>query len=833
MATIETSPTVPTVYTRQGLNGTWTLDAHLRTTRVQFCLAPGRCSAELARYYGLIDTVPDAAGPALVAPADYSGRQVKIALTRGTAKPVYLYGLITRQTDHPGAPYAADYPVAAGQSKPNGKTVYYVEGWETLLHRYSIQHAYLAAKEETTFADALIATPIVFNSRTRQGTLKGNRSATRNATIGCYLFSDADDAAVWSADQALEYLLVLFNLRHGWQFALDDPAGRALGLESQHASLNSYQDVWDLGGQSYAAAISQLVNPARGFVWFCQGESPAITVLSCVDQPIQLGATTLVPVNNRCYYPALDSATLARDPMISPLDDVYYHQVEAIGDPLRVCFSVGFSGVGAYPGLQKNWLTALETTYNALADDEAAQAAAYDHLYQSFRLAHDWDGTTLNGAAVVNVLLQINDDTCKVDPTKLVENWHRASLLLDRTIPLLQGEQEAGEGSERPPLVLCKNSDGKYYRVDRPLIDDDISPVAVRVLDAEVGFGIHARYPHQYGDGTFAGTFSDFDPEADYRNLIATISLRTQERARALVSTDRPLLDYEVLAVKELSLPGLGLSYIVAGTVKDFTGAALSKSTGEYTRDDSATILAIANLAAAWYGRRRYQVRADYAAAPLLADSGVPYLGAMVADLGWQGATLVARTILSRIVYTFDGDQQTAAWETDFTDFDWRAAYRGTTSSPERQRLDALEDATRRTPVLPAAASPGAAAYDGPFAVSQSIHATNRAVVGNSRTSDAPDFITVHPSRITKTGADTTDLAASGYVYYAIRREDWDGTPVSATLNNAATLPADDTQTLIVPIAYVTIAAGAITAIRQLQYGNIIIDKTSADYLSP
>jgi hypothetical protein len=34
----------------------------------------------------------------------------------------------------------------------------------------------------------------------------------------------------------------------------------------------------------------------------------------------------------------------------------------------------------------------------------------------------------------------------------------------------------------------------------------------------------------------------------------------------------------------------------------------------------------------------------------------------------------------------------------------------------------------------------------------------------------------------------------------------------------------------MIPLAGVTFAGGIITSVRQYQYGNIIIDKTSADY---
>jgi hypothetical protein len=122
-----------------------------------------------------------------------------------------------------------------------------------------------------------------------------------------------------------------------------------------------------------------------------------------------------------------------------------------------------------------------------------------------------------------------------------------------------------------------------------------------------------------------------------------------------------------------------------------------------------------------------------------------------------------------------------------------------------------------------------AAAYTGPFDVT---YAGAVAAIGATRgtATRGSDYIIVHPDTLLKASQELVTVTGNGVVYYSIRREDWDMTAVSATPLYAAALPAHATNTMMVPLAQVFFAAGAITGVRQIQYGNILIDKTSADY---
>jgi hypothetical protein len=121
--------------------------------------------------------------------------------------------------------------------------------------------------------------------------------------------------------------------------------------------------------------------------------------------------------------------------------------------------------------------------------------------------------------------------------------------------------------------------------------------------------------------------------------------------------------------------------------------------------------------------------------------------------------------------------------------------------------------------------------YDGPFACTIAPNQT-QILIGANRAASAwaQDYILVHPDSIIKNSQEIVSVSSSGVVYYEIKREDWDTVAISATPYFAATLPVSTSMYFMIPLAGVTFAGGTITSVRQLQYGNIIIDKTSADY---
>jgi hypothetical protein len=148
---------------------------------------------------------------------------------------------------------------------------------------------------------------------------------------------------------------------------------------------------------------------------------------------------------------------------------------------------------------------------------------------------------------------------------------------------------------------------------------------------------------------------------------------------------------------------------------------------------------------------------------------------------------------------------------------DYKSAYR--IRSVVQQKLD------------PIVLVQGGSSYDGPFACTIAPNQT-QILIGATRAASAwaQDYILVHPDSIVKNNQEIVGVSSSGVVYYEVKREDWDTAAISATPYFAATLPVSTSMYFMIPLAGVTFAGGIITSVRQLQYGNIIIDKTSADY---
>ena len=712
---VTSDPILSAVYVRPSATADWQLVPDLYVRHCRFCVAPEIPSASLMRYYGVIEDTGDLdnPGPQAVYPAGHPsgeftpangfpyglrGCRVKIVLTQGELTHVWQ-GLVIDQEDLPGG---GDVSLGELGTVPTGRQVFECRGYEYLLTKFSLQHARCAAK--TGYLAALINTPIPFNSRDRRGLLDGNRSSAKDGTAGTYLFSDTD-YQVWTAYDVLEYLLGLFAMPAVGDFAftLGNQDDSYDFLTEAAAALAFNVDVWDFNGLTYHECLCRLLTPSRGFSWLviCDGDDqPLICPVSAADADVKDGSdNTIIPANPRTLTSDLDTSAYVRQPTIRALDDAWYHQVHVIGDPLRVAFTLGFAGEAyrGYSALEIGWTVGEQTAYDLL-DDDAIAKVKHEHIYSAFRVAAAWDGSVHGDNADI-ALPVIDEDDCTIIKDTRVDNFHRNSLVLDRTLPWPQSD-----GSERPPLVLCNDTAGenKLYRVDRPH-PLELAPAHVRILDTDLGFAIHGQYPHLYGNNYYAGPSASL-PQADYHDLLATVALRTQERCRCLMPTGRTLEAGELTRVKTISIQGLGIDYALPNTIKDFDGDSVDvvSAGGELVRNDGPKLVALARLAAAFYGRCRYQVAVDYNCGQLR-----PFLGWLMTDVKYNGVTITAGTMVSRVEYSLLGDNQSARWATEWSDVDWQGLLVGRGTSPERQRLQQVEDRVAALPVSPAIGGAG------------------------------------------------------------------------------------------------------------------------------
>lgn len=121
--------------------------------------------------------------------------------------------------------------------------------------------------------------------------------------------------------------------------------------------------------------------------------------------------------------------------------------------------------------------------------------------------------------------------------------------------------------------------------------------------------------------------------------------------------------------------------------------------------------------------------------------------------------------------------------------------------------------------------SGGGGGYDGPWAVSQ--YSDTQVKVGANRSATKPCIAVIHPYNVivTTPSSAITVTGSGGYIYVVCNRELYVPT-VDAPAFGSFVSSTQAYNKYYVPLAYVVMADGVITAINQLQYGNILIHKT-------
>jgi hypothetical protein len=805
MGTVITNKITWQVWYRDNFGAPWTADTNLLVDRIDVALAPTVSNGDLTRYYGYIDKTTETPSGAVVLPLDLRDKLVWIRLTRGTDT-FDFYGVVQNQQDQVGVPLPADYEIAAGQSAKTGMTKYKVFGLEYWLAKYKIEHAWLEGKAGTTnfTNDALVHRPLPFNDRDKYGQIVGNRATDRDNVIGAYLFTDTPPATAngnqWTAWQVLEYLLRLFEEISEIRYWFN--------RDSWHESLDYLVDVWNFEGMTYYQALNELINPGFGWGWMCRGDidgEAEITVLPLVLNDVTDGDNVVLPGNSLSFDIDLDTAQNIAQSVITYPEDTRYHQLEVIGDPLRVIFTMSYD----YGSMADGWTAAEETAYNAL-DDDALIGEQYKKVFCRLILPTTWNGT----ANAQKVLVQVDSNDGSLDITQLQRNWARGQLRLGNTIPDFLDPDGA---AERPMLVLCKDSLDEYFNVAKgSLVDTTLFGNSVKSLRDDVGIQILARYPHFFGVPGYTGTSAQ-SALVEHEDVIATVSLVTDEPVH-VVRVMRFQQNGEEIKLKTITVPGAGIWWAPKDTVYDFSATALTKVTaaaGQTLRDDSQILERIANMAEEFYGRERAELVVEYGEGII-----VDILGYILDQVTQNGSVVPGGTVCNRVTYDLTGKSQRTVFETDYNSLDFRMMARRRAAGGSNERMRSIAARLDQTPAVVAEPGAGGGAYDGPFAVTQGP-STNLVYVGDNirNTLGVTDFIDLHPTHVQKTTRESLTITVTGYVYYQIRRD----TQVVSLLN-AAALPTANATTGYVPLAYVTFSGGAVTSIVQIQYGNITWD---------
>lgn len=195
----------------------------------------------------------------------------------------------------------------------------------------------------------------------------------------------------------------------------------------------------------------------------------------------------------------------------------------------------------------------------------------------------------------------------------------------------------------------------------------------------------------------FAGTVpSETEAVVDYREIVATVSMYTDERVRVEVDAQETEPG-EVEKVKRIAIPGAHCWVLAPGTCLSWKGGAWETVVlgGLTIRDDVPILQNVAKMARAWYGRRRATVSCTYKEMALL-----DRLGHVIQEVTAAGTTVPAGTVITRIDYDFD--ELTTTFASEWKDIDLGAILRpkdGMTSAV-RRRVGKVEEQLANVPAL-------------------------------------------------------------------------------------------------------------------------------------
>mgnify|MGYP001613546718 CR=1 FL=1 len=532
-----------------------------------------------------------------------------------------------------------------------------------------------------------------FNERSDWGTqLVGNRSNGKHNVAGTspvvktYVFSGKANRTTWSNRDIAEYLLYRFP-----------PKGLTLPLIGLAAAADSLKDVHDPAKwKSTWSALDDLFSRRKGLSYqlMTPGFGPiGVWVDSLSEIPISYGGFTL-PANSNPVVFTLPTA-YPWNQLIAPLnfrfsqlaqfDELLVESEELI----RIMASVSYEPRGKLTGAAANlrgdgtlvegWKSTIETTVktpggaNAVENDNSRDDDRFRDVFRSHLIANDRNDPTKFdwlfgdgiGGPKTNMAITAKDDGT-VDLTKKSPVFNAERTLL-RELPIEQGkkydvnpivnEQVTERTPEFQPLLAVMRDplavDGAgaakefYYLIDKPAEGGPPS-VGVAPLDRALGINLHTTHPQTLARDHWAGAAAtQHAQELDYRDLIATIALETDQRLRVRIQ-NLSWPQHHTNRKYRVTMPNVHYWRAAPGTVLGTDKGALKKidSKNLKIRDDGDKLKAFAAFLRYFFGVHRQAVEIPIALLGTFAPLGSMIVGISGVGL-WQPILTVvdSRTI--------------------------------------------------------------------------------------------------------------------------------------------------------------------------------------------
>lgn len=441
-----------------------------------------------------------------------------------------------------------------------------------VLDRWMIDHGRVLEPDTGSGETIKLGYIPPFNAKGQWGrALLGNRSSVVNPNAetsydSVYLFSGKDNAAIWNAKQAIEYVL-------GFAPFIET---MPVKLAGQVEALEVIEAVWDANGKSVLQFINEIISRKYGLGYTLEiAEAAAddgqdlleIKVFTLIDEAVEIG-DKVFPANADIAafdfgdeYPVnhlIDNLAI-RTTSINAYNDFHVR-----GAKIKVCFSVSFGN----DTLDRGWLATLQEKYenadgaanptHADSADSVRSSERFQSVFRHFVIPRDFDWQVGWGTAESDPDNE-NDELTNVAPittpnglvhfdaTENPDNdethVHRFAAIygkeLFRDLPFQKGFDYTQTGPDGGPVNnnistavpeyqpmfawIYDDAHGRYHGPPKADIDEDadnwyyrldrltqafpgrhgIHDAHIRGVDREMGMEIVAGHNHYLALGTF------------------------------------------------------------------------------------------------------------------------------------------------------------------------------------------------------------------------------------------------------------------------------------------------------------------------------------------
>lgn len=644
------------VYAKRAVGDDWTYLPYLTCLSAEVAAGPSVGTAEFAWTFGTV-TRAETRVAEVFSTYFLNRAYVKVEVSNGWGSVPIWYGVVESEQVRPWG----NVGIATG------KQTFVAYELSQLLDRCAVVGSYITLTGGTQYVDETL----VFN-----GATNGRRELYKNRLNG--VFGANVSAQLWSAWDVLDYVFTRFvNGQFGITF---------VGHGTAQEALTSTWERWDFRGMTPKQILDVLVDRKKGLGWRITPEDDLSTVYVHVFS--QLAEDVAVGDG---FVPANENQTDLQFAGYRDVEATYhfgelthYDLVRVQGGPIYSTASFSY----ADGTLEEHWTTAAQVAYDAGSEKEGATAEENDvrrlendlaAVYQRHKVPDEWDGLVGDGegGAKVSALPRCGEDG--VIYTDAVGYGWRGGKRFERELPweAARGDAAWSETNAELLMALFKYEDpapidpenvGEIWARAEALYQQDVNGARVTPEDTDLSVSLDYVINHFFALGHFneetAGA-SKYSPKIDYRSLVVTARLRTDERLKLVARV--PTVEFlETGKTKDIFVPEAIAEYVCPGTITGVLDGAPARLYNGFLRDDTYRLGRVLALALAFYGLVRctlsFEARKISVAYPV---------GTLVRNtVGPEGVTGVG-TVVTRQRWEFTSGGQRTSWQTGYEELDF------------------------------------------------------------------------------------------------------------------------------------------------------------------